>query len=88
MRRAATFLNPFVDAELARLGLPADAYALMGFSQGAMTALFTGLRRATAPRAILAFSGAAIVQGVLDAGLARVSERTMTSPELDRKSVV
>jgi phospholipase/carboxylesterase len=60
VRRAATFLNPFVDAELARLGLPADAYALMGFSQGAMTALFTGLRRPTAPRAILAFSGALI----------------------------
>ena len=48
VRRAATFLSPFVDAELARLGLPADAYALMGFSQGAMTALFTGLRRAAA----------------------------------------
>ena len=65
MRRAATFLNPFLDAELARLGLPADAYALMGFSQGAMTALFTGLRRATAPRAILAFSGALIAPGSL-----------------------
>src|ERR1700722_8387968 len=60
VRRAVTFLNPFLDAELARLGLPADAYALMGFSQGAMTVLFTGLRRATAPRAILAFSGALI----------------------------
>jgi phospholipase/carboxylesterase len=60
VRRAATFLGPFVDAELARLGLPPDAYALMGFSQGAMTVLFTGLRRAIAPRAILAFSGALI----------------------------
>ena len=58
VRRAATFLNRFIDAELTRLGLPPDAYALMGFSQGAMTVLFTGLRRATAPRAILAFSGA------------------------------
>ncbi len=65
MRRAATFLDPFVDAELARLGLPADAYALMGFSQGAMTALFAGLRRATAPRAILAFSGALIAPASL-----------------------
>jgi phospholipase/carboxylesterase len=65
VRRAATFLNPFVDAELARLGLPPDAYALMGFSQGAMTALFTGLRRTTAPRAILAFSGALIAPETL-----------------------
>jgi phospholipase/carboxylesterase len=60
VRRAAEFLNRFIDAELQRLGLPADAYALMGFSQGAMTVLFTGLRRASAPRAILAFSGALI----------------------------
>ena len=69
VRRAATFLNPFLDAELARLGLPPEAYALMGFSQGAMTALFTGLRRATAPRAILAFSGALIAPGSLAAEL-------------------
>ena len=58
VRRAAAELGPFIDAELARENLPADAYAIMGFSQGAMTALFAGLRRATAPRAILAFSGA------------------------------
>jgi len=58
VRRAATYLDPFLDAELARLGLPAEAYALMGFSQGAMLSLFTGLRRAVAPRAILAMSGA------------------------------
>lgn len=58
VRRAAQALDRFLNAELARLGLPADAYALMGFSQGAMTVLFTGLRRPVAPRAILAFSGA------------------------------
>ncbi len=60
VRRAAGYLDAYVDAELGRLGLPADAFALMGFSQGAMTVLFTGLRRVTAPRAILAFSGALI----------------------------
>ena len=57
---AAGALDGFVDAELARLALPPNAYALMGFSQGAMTVLYTGLRRATAPRAILAYSGALI----------------------------
>ncbi len=56
--RAADALDRFIDAELARLSLPPDAYALMGFSQGAMTVLHTGLRRATPPRAILAYSGA------------------------------
>lgn len=55
---ARAALDGFIDAELARLALPQDAYALMGFSQGAMTALHTGLRRAVPPRAILAFSGA------------------------------
>jgi phospholipase/carboxylesterase len=66
-RRAAGFLNAFLDAELARLGLPETEYALMGFSQGAMTVLFTGLRRAIAPRAILAFSGALIAPETLAA---------------------
>jgi phospholipase/carboxylesterase len=70
VRRAAAFLNSFIDAELQRLGLPADGYALMGFSQGAMTALFTGLRRASAPRAILAFSGALIAPESLATELA------------------
>ncbi len=66
-RNAAAHLDAFLDAELDRLGLPADAYALMGFSQGAMTVLFTGLRRAVAPKAILAFSGALIAPESLEA---------------------
>jgi phospholipase/carboxylesterase len=69
VRRAAVALSGFVDAELARLGLPPDAYALMGFSQGAMTVLFTGLRRAVPPRAILAFSGALVAPESLAAEL-------------------
>ena len=60
IRTAAPYLDAFIDAELKRLGLPEDAYAIMGFSQGAMMALFVGLRRKVAPRAILAFSGALI----------------------------
>jgi phospholipase/carboxylesterase len=67
VRRAAAFLHRFIDAELQRLNLPADAYALMGFSQGAMTALFTGLRHVPPPRAILAFSGALMAPETLAA---------------------
>jgi phospholipase/carboxylesterase len=59
-RRARSVLDHFIDAELTRHALPPDAYALMGFSQGAMMALFSGLRRAVAPRAILAYSGALV----------------------------
>ncbi len=83
VRRAATFLNPFLDAELTRLGLPPGAYALMGFSQGAMTALFTGLRRATAPRAILAFSGALIAPDSLPAELTHCPPVLLVHGEAD-----
>lgn len=69
VREAAQALDGFLDAELARLGLPPDAYALMGFSQGAMTVLFAGLRRPVAPRAILAYSGGLIAPETLPAEL-------------------
>jgi phospholipase/carboxylesterase len=65
VRRAAKVLDLFIDEQLAKYALPPTAYALMGFSQGAMTALFTGLRRVNAPRAILAFSGALIAAETL-----------------------
>lgn len=55
-------LDAFIDAELARLGLDERALALVGFSQGTMMALHTGLRRSIAPRAILGYSGI-LVQG-------------------------
>jgi phospholipase/carboxylesterase len=83
VRRAAGFLDAFIDAELARLGLPAEAYALMGFSQGAMTVLFTGLRRAAAPRAILAFSGALIAPETLTAELANRAPVLLVHGEAD-----
>jgi len=60
VRKAAAVLDKFIDAQLLKYDLPPTAYALMGFSQGAMTALFTGLRRPNAPRAVLAFSGGLI----------------------------
>jgi phospholipase/carboxylesterase len=54
---AGPMLNQFLDAELARLKLPPSALALVGFSQGTMMALHTGLRRAAAPAAIVGYSG-------------------------------
>ena len=65
--RARPALDGFIDAELARLALPETAYALMGFSQGAMMVLYTGLRRTAAPRAILAYSGALVAPELLAA---------------------
>jgi len=54
---AAPVLDRFLDAELNRLGLPPRALALVGFSQGTMMALHVGLRRQTAPAAIVGYSG-------------------------------
>jgi len=50
-------LDRFLDAELARRGLPPSALALVGFSQGTMMALHVGLRRAAAPAAVVGYSG-------------------------------
>jgi phospholipase/carboxylesterase len=56
-RGAAPHLDRFIDAELARYGLPARACALVGFSQGTMMSLQVGLRRPEALGAILGYSG-------------------------------
>jgi phospholipase/carboxylesterase len=54
---AAPALDAFLDAELARLGLPPDRLALVGFSQGTMMSLQVGLRRPVKPAAIVGYSG-------------------------------
>jgi phospholipase/carboxylesterase len=50
-------LDAFLDAELEKRGFDERSLALVGFSQGTMMALHTGLRRSKAPRAILGYSG-------------------------------
>lgn len=54
---AAATLDGFLDAELARLDLPGDRLALVGFSQGTMMSLHVGLRRKLRPAAIVGYSG-------------------------------
>ncbi len=83
VRRAATWLDAFIDQQLLKYGLPDTAYALMGFSQGAMTALFAGLRRPHAPRAILAFSGALIDPHTLAAELKNRAPVLIAHGEMD-----
>ena len=55
---ARTLFDAFLDRELERLKLPGSRLALVGFSQGTMMSLSTGLRRAEPPAAILGYSGA------------------------------
>ena len=57
VRRAQPVLEAFILAEAARQKLPLGAVALVGFSQGTMMALQTGLRLNEAPAAIVGFSG-------------------------------
>ena len=60
VRAAAPILDGFLDDELARLGLSDRQLALVGFSQGTMTALHVGLRRAEPCAQIVGFSGALV----------------------------
>jgi phospholipase/carboxylesterase len=57
VNKAAPALERFLEAELERRQLPASSLALVGFSQGTMMALHVGLRRSTAPLAIVGYSG-------------------------------
>lgn len=50
-------IDRFLDAELVRYGLTPDRLVLVGFSQGTMLSLHVGLRRPTAPAAIVGYSG-------------------------------
>jgi phospholipase/carboxylesterase len=54
---AGPVLDEYLDAELARLGIPPENLALAGFSQGTMLSLHVGLRRQVKPAAIVGFSG-------------------------------
>ncbi|HWX84529.1 MAG TPA: prolyl oligopeptidase family serine peptidase [Xanthobacteraceae bacterium] len=67
VNKAAPVLERFLDAELTRHKLPASALALVGFSQGTMMALHVGLRRATAPTAIVGYSGLLALPSTVEA---------------------
>jgi phospholipase/carboxylesterase len=66
IRVAAPVLNAFLDAELARYGLGPDKLALVGFSQGTMTSLYTALRRPAPVAGIVGYSGALIAGDLPD----------------------
>lgn len=57
---AALIVNRFLDDSLERLSLADDRLALVGFSQGAMLALYIALRRAKSCAGVVGYSGALI----------------------------
>jgi phospholipase/carboxylesterase len=71
-------LDGFLDAELSRHGLDNSRLALVGFSQGTMMALHTGLRRPARIAGILGYSGLLPTPGETDAG----DRATQTPPVL------
>jgi phospholipase/carboxylesterase len=77
VNKASPGLQRFLDAELERHKLPPSALALVGFSQGTMMALHVGLRRVTAPVAIVGYSGLLVIppEGDLDAFGAEIKSR-------------
>lgn len=62
VRGAAADVDAFLDQKMAEHGLDESKTALVGFSQGTMMALHVGLRRATAPAAIVGFSGMIVME--------------------------
>ncbi len=58
VRSAHASAEHFVKSELNRWALTPSDLVIVGFSQGTMMALHTGLRRETAPAGILGYSGA------------------------------
>ena len=57
---AAAIINRFIDDSLKRLGLTDSQLALVGFSQGAMLAIYIALRREAPCAAVVGYSGALI----------------------------
>jgi len=65
VREVVPILNAYLDAQLAQHGLTDDRLALVGFSQGTMTALHTMLRRPKACAVVVGFSGALLAPEIL-----------------------
>lgn len=68
---AMPILDEFINEILAEYDLPEEKLALVGFSQGTMTALHTALRREIAIAGVVGFSGALIAPELLEEALCK-----------------
>ncbi|MBI1777385.1 MAG: prolyl oligopeptidase family serine peptidase [Proteobacteria bacterium] len=73
VQAAAPILDGFIDQELGEAGLAENDLALVGFSQGAMMALYVALRRARPVAQVLGYSGRII-------GAERLAEEIRSRP--------
>jgi phospholipase/carboxylesterase len=81
VQKARPILDEFLDAELAKNNLPPSALALVGFSQGTMMALHTGLRR-SALAAIVGYSGVLVTSANQEAAAKAAEEIKVKPPVL------
>lgn len=65
VQKAAPIVNRFIDEQLERFALKESQLAVIGFSQGTMTGLFTCMRRPKPCAAIIGYSGALIGENIL-----------------------
>ena len=70
---AAPAIDAFIDRKLSQYGLSEGEMAIVGFSQGTMMALQVGLKRRTAPAAIVGYSGMFV-------GAADLANQNLTKP--------
>jgi phospholipase/carboxylesterase len=75
VQAAVPVLDAFLDAELERHGLVDHQLALVGFSQGTMTALYLAPRRPRSVAAVLGYSGALL-------GAERLPEAAVSRPPM------
>lgn len=66
-KMAAPYLDDYIDHVLKEFDLPSSKLALVGFSQGTMMALYTGLRRKESVACIVGYSGLLIGPEILAA---------------------
>jgi phospholipase/carboxylesterase len=85
---AQPLVDAFIEGELARLGLDATRLALVGFSQGTLMALHTGLRRAVTPAAVLGYAGGLVGREHLAADITSRPPVMLVNGELDELAPV
>lgn len=82
-REAQPILEEFIQQEREALSLGWKDIALVGFSQGTMMSLFTGLRQQIAPAGILGYSGALVGADTLPAEITSCPPVTLVHGEED-----
>lgn len=75
IKKANKILANFIDAQLARFNLTYENLFIVGFSQGAMMAMYQGFIKPKKPAGVIAFSGKLVLPEML-------GEKTLSQPNI------